>query len=65
MALVDKGAALFVSDADAPQTLLSLAIDTVRDDEKLRMLSQNILKLGLKQSAETIARQAMAQALPK
>lgn len=65
MALVDKGAALFVSDADAPQTLLSLAIDTVKDDEKLRMLSQNILKLGLKQSAETIARQAMAQALPK
>lgn len=55
MALVEKDAAIYVKDADAPSSLLKLAIDTVKDDSKLRRLSDNIKKLGMKNSADLIA----------
>ena len=55
MALVNKQAALYVKDADAPSTLLKLAIDTVKDEDKLSTLSTNIKKLGLTNSADVIA----------
>ena len=55
MALVNKDAAIYVKDADAPDTLLQTAIDTVTDDTKLATLSENIKKLGLKDSANVIA----------
>ena len=55
MALVDKNAALYVKDADAPDSLLQLAVDTVTDDEQLAQLSENIKKLGKPNSADVIA----------
>jgi UDP-N-acetylglucosamine--N-acetylmuramyl-(pentapeptide) pyrophosphoryl-undecaprenol N-acetylglucosamine transferase len=55
MALVNKEAALYVKDAEAPVTLLTLAVDTINDDQKLAKLSENILKLGLRNSADIIA----------
>ena len=55
MALVDKNAAIYVKDADAPQILLRQAIGVVQNNEKLASLEENILKLGLKDSADTIA----------
>lgn len=55
MALVNKQAALYVKDADAPAALLKLAIDTVKDEQKLSSLSTNIKKLGLTNSADVIA----------
>ena len=55
MALVNKDAALYVKDADAPDTLLQLAINTVKDSDRLNTLSENIKKLGLKDSADIIA----------
>lgn len=55
MALVNKDAAIYVKDADAPDTLLQTAIDTVTDNAKLATLSENIKKLGLKDSANVIA----------
>ena len=55
MALVNKEAALYVKDAEAPATLLTLAVDTINDDQKLAKLSENILKLGLRNSADIIA----------
>lgn len=55
MALVNKDAAIYVKDADAPDTLLQTAVDTVTDDAKLATLSENIKKLGLKDSANVIA----------
>ena len=55
MALVEKDAALYVKDADAPDTLLQLAISTVRDDARLKKLNENILKLALPDSAAIIA----------
>jgi UDP-N-acetylglucosamine--N-acetylmuramyl-(pentapeptide) pyrophosphoryl-undecaprenol N-acetylglucosamine transferase len=55
MALVNRDAALFVKDADAPQTLLELAVKTVIDDERLIQLSTNIKTLGVTDSADRIA----------
>ena len=55
MALVNKDAALYVKDADAPDTLLPLAIKTVEDDNRLASLSKNILKMALPNSASIIA----------
>ena len=55
MALVDKDAALYVKDAEAPDTLLRLAIETVNDSDRLASLSKNIKKLALPDSASIIA----------
>lgn len=55
MALVNKEAALYVKDAEAPAALLTLAVETINDDQKLATLSENILKLGLRNSADIIA----------
>jgi len=55
MALVNKDAAIYVKDADAPDVLLEIAIKTVQDDKKLASLSENLKKLGLKNSADVIA----------
>lgn len=55
MALVDKQAALYVPDAEARERVISLAISTVKDNEKLNQLSDNIKKLALPNSADIIA----------
>lgn len=59
MALVNKNAALFVKDIEAPDTLLEMAIRTVSDNEKLNELSENVKKMGLQNSAEVIADEVM------
>lgn len=55
MALVNKNAAVYVKDSEAPDVLLKQAISIVRDDNQLASLAQNIAKLGLKDSADIIA----------
>ena len=55
MALVNKNAAVYVKDNEAPYVLLKQAISIVRDDKQLASLPQNIAKLGLKDSADIIA----------
>ncbi len=55
MALVEKDAALYVKDAEAPARLLQLAIDTASNDARLASLHENILKLALPDSASIIA----------
>lgn len=59
MALVDKQAALYVKDSEAPDTLLPLAVKTVADTELLEQLGRNIKKLGLPDSADVIAREVV------
>ena len=59
MALVNRGAALFVSDTEAPEKLINLAIATVGDEEKLKSLSENVLKMALPNSAEIIAKEVI------
>ena len=65
MTLANKDAALCVKDADAPDTLLQLAIKTVKDSSRLKSLSENIKKLGLKDSAEIIADEVIKLATKK
>ena len=55
MALVDKHAAIYVKDSEAPETLLKLALETISDDQKLASLSENVKKMGLQNSADVIA----------
>ena len=65
LALVNKDAALYVKDMEAPALLIPLAIDTVQDDVKLKSLSENILKMALPASAEIIAKEVVALASQK
>ena len=62
MALVNRQAALYTKDAEAPKTLLPLAVETVNDDAKLKSLSENIGKMALPDSAEIIAKEVIALA---
>lgn len=55
MALVNESAAVLVKDVEASQKLISEALHLIKDNDKLSMLSQNILKLAEKDSAERIA----------
>ncbi len=55
LALVQKNAALYVTDNDARRALLPLAINTVTDLEKLENLSRNILELARPNAASDIA----------
>lgn len=55
LALVQKDAALYVTDSDARRALLPLAINTVADAEKLESLGRNILLLARPHAASDIA----------
>lgn len=55
LALVEKDAALYVKDAEAKDTLLQLAVNTVSQAEKLISLGRNIEKLAYNNSANIIA----------
>ena len=59
LALSTRDAAIYVKDAEAPATLLELALKTVNDDAKLKSLSENVLKLALPNSAEIIAKEVI------
>jgi len=59
MALVNRNAALYVKDAEAKEQLIPLAIKTVADEAKLKSLSENVLKMGLPDSARVIAEEVL------
>lgn len=59
LALVQKDAALYVKDADAPAQLIALALTTVADDQKLHSLSEHIARLALPDSADRIAKEVL------
>ena len=59
MALVNKQAALYVKDSEAPERLIPLAIETVRDNFKLKSLSENVQKMGYPDSARVIAKEVL------
>lgn len=63
LALVDKGAALYIKDVDAPQSLIPLALDVVKDEAKLAGLRSNILAMAFHHSAEVIADEVIALAM--
>ena len=59
MALVDKQAALLVKDAEAQERLITLALNTVGNDEQLAQLSAQALTLALPNAASDIADQVI------
>ena len=54
MALVNKNAALLVTDNDAYELLIKRALETINNNDKLKSLSENILKLAEPNSANRI-----------
>ena len=59
MALVNRDAALFVKDDEAKDLLVPLALKTVADEQKLKSLSENVLKMALPDSAKIIAEEVL------
>lgn len=59
MALVARQAAICISDAEAPATLMPTAISIVNDGAKLASLRSNILELALPDAADAIAREVI------
>lgn len=59
MALVNKDAAILVKDADAESTLVETATKLIVQDNKLKTLSENILKLAQHDSAKRIAQEVL------
>ena len=55
MALVNIGAAIHIADVTAKRELIPTAIATVKESEKLRSLSENILKMAKPNAAQQIA----------
>lgn len=58
MALVNRDAAMMVSDADAPTQLVPTMLTTVIDDEKTASLGKNVLSMALRDAAERIVDEA-------
>lgn len=54
MALVDQNAAILVKDDEAIDNLVQIAVDTVKDEEKLTTLSNNIQKFAHEDAANKI-----------
>ena len=59
MALVNKQAALLVRDAEAPEKLIPLALETVADAGKLQQLGKNSAAMALRDSARIIAEEVV------
>jgi len=59
MALVNKGAAILIKDTEANDLVVKTALDTINDKNKMKSLSDNILKLAQRDSANRIVDEAM------
>ncbi len=55
LALVNNDAAIYVKDKEAVESLVKTAIETVKDDDRLKQLSENITKMAFHDSANVIA----------
>ena len=58
MALVRKGAAMLVKDADAPEKLMAEAVALAADESKLKSMQLNIARLARTDAADVIAKEA-------
>ncbi len=59
MALSDKGAAVLIKDNEAEEKLISEAINIIKDEKRIELLSQNISNFAYINSAEVIAREIL------
>ena len=58
-ALSDRGAAITVTDADAPQTLAETVLDTVFDAARLEQMSKAVREMALPGADEKIVDQIL------
>ncbi len=65
MALVKRDAAIMVKDSEARQRLIPLALETVVDDNRLKVLGENAFKMAYKDSARIIAQEVIKLAKEK
>ncbi len=65
LALVEKDAAVMISDTQAKEQMITQALALLADDEGLRRLSENIKKLAQQHSAERIAEEVIRLASDK
>ena len=56
-ALVDKDAALLVSDKEAIERGMPVALELLADKERMALLRQNVARLGVKDAADRVVRQ--------
>ena len=59
LALANKEAAIYVKDAQAQEQLIAVALETVKNDDKLASLRQHIALLALPDSAKIIAEEVL------
>lgn len=59
MALVNREAAVLVTDAAAPAELLNVALELLKDGGRREKLSGNIRKLAIRDAADIIAREVL------
>lgn len=59
MALVTRGAALLVKDAEAREQLITTTLELVADNAKRNSLSENIRKMAILNADEVIAREVL------
>jgi len=59
LALVNKDAAVMIRDADAEKQLVIRALELISDDAALKILSNNILEMAQKDSADRIVKEIM------
>ena len=60
MALVNKNAAVMVKDIEAEDKLIGTALELIKDEEKLALLSENCKALAKPNAADEIAEQIIA-----
>ena len=63
LALSTKGAAIFIADKDAKDTLIATVLRTIEDDAKLASLSENVKMLAFHNSADVIAEEVYKLAI--
>jgi UDP-N-acetylglucosamine--N-acetylmuramyl-(pentapeptide) pyrophosphoryl-undecaprenol N-acetylglucosamine transferase len=59
MALVNREAAVLVTDAAAPAELITTALTLLKDGARREKLSENIRKLAIRDADEVIAREVL------
>lgn len=59
LALVEKGAAIYVKDAEAQEKLIPAAMEVIHNDHTLQTLSRHIALLALPDAAVTIAKEVL------
>lgn len=59
LALVKKGAAIYVKDAEAEEKLLKKAVEIIYNDQELSSLRTNILTMAFRDSATVIAKEVL------